>query len=388
MRLRPCAALLPLLLVSGCAREQPTPPSSSETKFLMYVGTYTRETSKGIYAFRFDASSGQAEGLGLVADLRDPSFLDLHPSGKYLYAVTESNDYDADGSGAVSSWEIDPVSGILSRLNEVSSRGGSPCHLNLDSSGRMLIVANYAGGSVASFPVGADGALGEASSFFQHEGGSVHERQEQPHAHSADFSTDDRFAFFSDLGLDQIRVYRANPETAVLAPHQPLYVQVSPGSGPRHFALHPSSRFAYGLNELSSTITVFSFDAGEGELSEVQTISTLPLEYDGESYTAEIYVHPSGRFVYASNRGHNSIAIFAIDSESGRLKARGQVSTQGEWPRNFALDPTGGFLLAANQNTDNIVIFRIDLESGQLEPTGVELKIDAPVCILFLATPS
>ncbi len=363
-------------------------PSSSETEFLMYVGTYTRETSKGIYAFRFDVSSGQVGNLGLAADLRDPSFLALHPTSKYLYAVTESDDYDADGSGAVSSWEIDPVSGILSRLNEVSSRGGWPCHLNLDASGRMLIVANYKGGSVASFPVGADGAVGEASSFFQHQGGSVHKRQEQPHAHSADFSADDRFAFFSDLGLDQVRVYRADPETAALAPHQPSYVQVAPGSGPRHFAQHPSSRFAYGLNELSSTISVFSFDAEAGELSEVQTISTVPSEYDGESYTAEIYVHPSGRFVYASNRGHNSIAVFAIDSESGQLEARGQVSTRGEWPRNFAFDPTGNFLLAANQNTDNIVVFRIDPESGQLEPTGVELQIDAPVCILFLATPS
>ena len=351
----------------------------------MYVGTYTRETSKGIYAFRFDVSSGQVEELGLAAEVRDPAFLTLHPNGKYLYAVTETDDYDAEGSGAVSSWEIDPDSGALSGLNEVSSRGGFPCHLNLDASGRMLIVANYKGGNVVSFPVDADGTLGQASSLFQHEGRSIHERQTRPHVHSADFSADARFAFFSDLGLDQVRVYRADPETAALAPHQPPYVQVSPGSGPRHFAQHPSHRFAYGLNELSSTVSVFSYDAELGELSEVQTISTLPPEYDGENHTAEIYVHPSGRFVYASNRGHDSIAVFAIDRESGQLEARGQVSTQGEWPRNFALDPTGTFLLAANEHTDNIVIFGIHAESGQLEPTGVELNIDAPVCIQFLA---
>ncbi len=363
------------------------PSAPSDSEFLLYVGTYTRETSAGIYAYRFDSSTGEASELGLVADVRDPSFLALHPNGRYLYSVTEIDDFDSGGSGSISSFAIEAGSGALRKLNEVSSMGGWPCHLNIDSSGQMLIVANYKGGSVASFPVKEDGTLGEAASFFQHEGSSVHSRQEQPHAHSADFSSDGRFAFFSDLGLDQVKVYSADPATAVIAPHEPTHVEVEPGSGPRHFALHPSERFAFGLNELSSTVTVYAYDAQAGTLAVQDTVSTLPEGFEGENYTAEIYVHPSGKFVYASNRGHHSIAIFAVDSESGQIESRGQVSTRGEWPRNFAFDPTGRFLLAANQNSDNIAVFRIDEASGALEPTGTDLSIDAPVCLLFATGP-
>lgn len=357
--------------------------AATESEHLMYVGTYTRETSAGIYAYTFEESTGEARELGLVADMRDPSFLALHPGGRFLYAVSETDDYDSDGSGSVLSFAIEPGSGRLRKLNEVSSAGGWPCHLDIDSTGRMLIVANYKGGNVASFPVNEDGTLGRAASFFQHEGSSVHARQEQPHAHSADYSADGRFAFFSDLGLDQVKVYRADPATATMSPHEPPHVEVEPGSGPRHFALHPSGRFAYGLNELSSTVTVYAFDSEAGALSVQQTASTLPEGFETENYTAEIYVHPTGRFVYASNRGHDSIAIFAIDPENGRIEPRGQVSTRGEWPRNFAFDPSGQFLLAANQNSDNIAVFRIDQESGALEPTGTDLAIDAPVCLLF-----
>ena len=357
--------------------------NTSESTFLMYVGTYTRETSAGIYGFRFDASNGTAESLGLVADIRDPSFLALHPNNQYLYAVSESDDFDAEGSGSVSAFAISPESGSLRKLNEVSSRGGWPCHLSVDGSGRMLIVANYKGGSVASFPVNEDGTLGRAVSFFQHEGSSVHSRQQQPHAHSADFSADGQFAFFSDLGLDQVKVYRANAETATLAPHEPSHVKVAPGSGPRHFAQHPTAGFAYGLNELSSTVSVYRIDDSGGGLSVVQTVSTLPEGFESENYTAEIFVHPEGKFVYASNRGHHSIAAFRIDGTAGVLEPIGQFSTRGEWPRNFAFDPTGRYLLAANQNSDNISVLRINLETGSLEPTGTDLSIDAPVCIVF-----
>ncbi len=360
---------------------------ASDSTFVMYVGTYTKETSAGIYAYRFDTSTGAAQSLGLLADIPDPSFLALHPSGKYLYAVTESDDFDSEGSGSVSSFAIDPDSGGLSKLNEVSSKGGWPCHLSVDQSGSMLIVANYKGGSVASFPVKEDGTLGGASSFYQHEGSSVHSRQQQPHAHSADFSGDGRFAFFSDLGLDRVMVYRSDTATATMAPHDPPYVEVAPGSGPRHFALHPTGNFAYGLNELSSTVSVFGFDAEAGKLSVTQTVPTLPGDFEGENYTAEIHVHPSGEFVYASNRGHHSIAIFGIDGDTGELEPRGQVSTQGEWPRNFAFDPTGRYLLAANQSSDNIVVFEIDQTSGALEPTGTDLSMDAPVCLLFGSEP-
>ena len=389
MASRATVAILPFLaLLAACAVEEPMSTTESDSTFVMYVGTYTRETSAGIYGYRFDAASGEAESLGLLADLRDPSFLALHPTGKYLYAVTESDDFDSEGSGSVSSFAVDPDSGGLDKMNEVSSRGGWPCHLSVDGSGRMLIVANYKGGSVASFPVNEDGTLGSASSFYQHEGSSVHSRQEQPHAHSADFSADGEYAFFSDLGLDRVMVYKADASTATIAPHDPPHVEVEPGSGPRHFAQHPSGRFAYGLNELSSTVSVFGFDAEAGVLSVIQTVSTLPEDFEGENYTAEIYVHPSGKFVYASNRGHHSIAVFTVDGESGMLEPAGQVSTRGEWPRNFAFDPTGRYLLAANQNSDNIAVFRIDPVSGALESSGVDLAMDAPVCIVFGTRPS
>ncbi len=376
-------AVLALALFAGCATEQPMNPDGSNP--LMYVGTYTRETSAGIYAYRFDPSTGAAQPLGLVAEMPNPSFLALHPNGKYLYAVSETDDYDDDGSGSVVSFAIDAATGALEELNEVSSRGGWPCHLGIDPSGRMLIVANYKGGSVAAFPVRGDGSLGEASSFFQHEGGSLHARQQQPHAHSSDFSAGGRFAFFSDLGLDQIKVYRADPDAATLEPHDPPYVEVPPGSGPRHFAQHPSGQLAYGLNELSSTVSAFRLDGDEGELSLFQTVSTLPDGFEGENYTAEIHVHPSGEFVYASNRGHHSIAIFLVDPATGGLQPRGRTPTRGEWPRNFAFDPSGRFLLAANQNSDNIAVFTIETSSGALTPAQRDISIDAPVCIVFRA---
>ena len=369
-------------LFASCATKEPMRRPLSESEHLLYVGTYTRETSAGIYGYRFDSSTGAAEALGLLAETRDPSFLARHPNGRYLYAVSEIDDFDSAGSGSISSFAIDTDSFGLRRINEVSSRGGWPCHLDIDSSGRMLIVANYKGGNVASFPIREDGTLGEATSFYQHEGSSVHSRQEQAHAHSADFASDDRFAFFSDLGIDQVRIYRADPETATIEPNDPPFVAVEPGSGPRHFALHPSGRFAYGINELSSTVTAYAFDRESGALEVAQTISTLPSGFEGENYTAEIHVHPSGEFLYGSNRGHHSIAVFGVNAD-GRLDARGHVSTRGEWPRNFTFDPTGQFLLAANQNSDNIVVYRINDTTDALRPTGTDLAIDAPVCLLF-----
>lgn len=371
-------------LLASCGGDEAMPSRTSDSQHMMYVGTYTRETSAGIYAYRFDSESGTAEEIGLVAEMREPSFLALHPTGQFLYAVSETDDFDEDGSGSVVSFRISARSGALTKLNEVSSRGGWPCHLNVDANGSMLIVANYKGGNVASFPINEDGSLGEASSFFQHEGSSVHERQDQPHAHSADFSADNGFAFFSDLGLDQVKIYQADPEAGTLAPHDPPGVSVEAGSGPRHFAIHPSGRSAYGVNELASTVTVYDYDAEAGALSVAQTVSTLPEGFEGENYTAEIHVHPSGKFVYASNRGHDSIAAFAIDPSTHGLTPKEQVATNGKWPRNFAFSPDGRYLLVANQNSDNIVVFALDDVTGALTPTGIELSIDAPVCLLFL----
>ena len=370
-------------LATACSIDRPMAPNSDPNSQLIYVGTYTRETSAGIYAYRFDASNGSVEPIGLVAEISDPSFLALHPNGLYLYAVSETDDYDADGSGSVVSYELEPASASLSKLNEVSSRGGWPCHLGVDPSGRMLIVANYESGSVASFPIRKDGSLGNAASFFQHTGSSVNERQQGPHAHSADFSADARLAFFSDLGLDQVKIYRADPQAATLSPGNPAHVAVEPGSGPRHFSQHPSGRFAYGVNELGSTISVYSLDPEAGVLEVVQTITTLPNGFSGSNTTAEIYVHPSGQFVYASNRGHDSIAIFSIETKSGHLESLGHVSTGGNNPRHFAFDRTGRFLMAANQSSDNVVVFSLDPDSGALTPTGSEFAVDAPVCLLF-----
>ncbi|MCY4187341.1 MAG: lactonase family protein [Bryobacterales bacterium] len=362
------------------------PAPSSGTKHLMYVGTYTGRTSAGIHAYRFDSASGTAEDLGLAAEMREPSFLALHPSGQHLYAVSETDDFDEDGSGSVVAFKIGEGSGALVQLNEVSSRGGWPCHLNIDESGRMLIVANYKGGSIASFPIHEDGSVGEAASFFKHQGGSVHARQRQPHAHSADFSADNRFAFFSDLGLDQVKVYRVDPDAATVAPHDPPGVSVAAGSGPRHLALHPSGRSAYGLNELASTVTTYDYDAAAGTLSVAQTASTLPAAFTGENYTAEICVHPSGKFAYASNRGHDSVAIFAVDPATGRLTPQGRAATKGQWPRSFAISPDGRYLLVTNQNSGNIVVFAIHGGTGALVPTGANFAIDTPVCLVFAQT--
>jgi 6-phosphogluconolactonase len=353
-------------------------PSSVQAADLVYVGTYTRETSKGIYAFRFDAASGKLETLGLVAEIENPSFVAVHPNQRFLYAVGET-----DG-GSVTSYSIDRQSGKLTALNTVSAKGGGPCHVNLDSTGSSLAIANYGTGSVTMYPVQSDGRLGEASAFDQHEGSSVNPRRQQgPHAHSVDFSPDNRFLMSSDLGLDQVLIYRFDPKSSSITANDPPFARVKPGAGPRHFAFHPSARFAYVINEIASTVTAFSYDAARGALTELQTLSTLPQGYDGRNSTAEIEMHPSGKFVYGSNRGHHSIAVFAIDQQKGTLTLVENVSTQGETPRNFAIDPSGKFLFAANQQTDNIVLFRIDGETGKLAPTGASVEVDAPVCIRF-----
>jgi 6-phosphogluconolactonase len=369
--------LLLALLLSWAA----PPPSAhaAGNNDLVYVGTYTRQTSKGIYAYRFDASTGKLDAIGLVAEIESPSFLAVHPNERFLYAVSEAD------KGSVASYAIDRQSGKLTALNTVSAQGGGPCHVNLDKTGHTLAVANYNTGSVAAFPVGADGSLGEASAFDQHKGSSVNpQRQKGPHAHSVNFSPDNRFLMSSDLGLDQVLIYRVDPAKATLSANDPPFARVKPGSGPRHFAFHPSARFAYVINEIASTVTAFSYDAARGALTEIQTLSTLPAGVTDRNSTAELEMHPSGKFLYGSNRGHNSIAVFAVDQEKGALTLIQNASTQGGPPRNFALAPGGQYLFAANQDTDTIVLFRVDAQTGKLTPTGETVQIDAPVCIRFV----
>jgi 6-phosphogluconolactonase len=355
-------------------------------KLMVYVGTYTSSgKSKGIYLFEMNLATGALTPKGLSAETVNPSFLAVHPSCRFLYSVGEISDFAGKKSGAVNAFAIDPRTGHLTLLNQQMSHGMGPCHLVVDSAGKHVLVANYGGGSVAALPIQADGKLGEATSTIQHTGKSVNaQRQESPHAHSVNLDAANKFAFAADLGLDKVLVYRFDAAKGTLTPNDPPAATVAPGAGPRHFAFHPSGRFAYVINEIDLTVTAFSYDAGKGVLKEMQAISTLPAGVERQGSTAEIVAHPSGKFLYGSNRGHDSIAIFSIDEKTGKLTAVGHQSTLGKTPRNFNVDPTGTYLLAANQGSDNIVVFRIDPKTGGLTPTGQVAEVPAPVCIKMI----
>lgn len=350
----------------------------------VYVGTYTKTGSRGIYSLRMDPASGALTAPALAAEAVNPTFLGTHPSRRYLYAVAEIGGSAGRPGGVVRAFAIDPESARLDPLNQQPSGGSGPCHLTADRAGTNVLVANYVSGSVGVLPVGADGRLAEPSTVIQHEGrGPDPKRQAGPHAHSVNLDPAGRFAFVADLGLDKVLTYRFDPAEGKLWPHDPPAAQVAPGSGPRHLAFHPGGQFAYVINEMGSTITAFAYDAQHGVLREVQTVSTLPPGFRGSNTTAEVRVHPSGRFLYGSNRGHDSIAIFAIDADSGRLGAVAHEPTQGRSPRHFTIDPTGSYLLAANQDSDNLVVFRIDPQTGRLGPTGIKVQIPCPVCVTF-----
>jgi 6-phosphogluconolactonase len=376
----------PLLLLS---RAQTPEKPAAKGQYIAYVGTYTSKTnSKGIYAYRFDAEKGQLAPIGVAAESADPSFLAIHPNGKYLYAVNEIGNFNGGTSGAVSAFSIDAKTGALKFLNQVPTRGAGPCYVSLDKNGSFVLVANYDSGSIVSFPVHDDGSLGTASGFVQHSGtGPNKERQEGPHAHWIGTSPDNRFALAVDLGLDQVLVYGFDSSKGIFTPMLSGFAKVKPGAGPRHLAFHPNGKFAYVLSEMESSVTVFSYQAKSGALTWLQSVSALPADYSGPKEAAEIGVHPSGKFLYTSNRGHDSIAIFAIDERKGTLKSLGQVLTGGKTPRHFAIDPTGAYLLAENQESNNIVIFHIDSATGSLTPTGQTVDVPSPVCLTFIPAP-
>jgi len=379
-RLRMIALLLALLLVRVCAGAAPV-----EHNYLVYVGTYTEDgsKSKGIYAYRYDAATSEITSAGLAAETVNPSFLAVHPNHRFLYAVNEVGNYKGQKSGAVSAFAIDRVTGKLTLLNQVASKGADPCYIIVDKAGKYVLVANYTGGSVAVFPVADDGRLGEASAFVQHTGhGTNPERQEGPHAHSIDLSPDNRFAIVDDLGLDETIVYRFDKGT--LIPNGPQFGKADPGAGPRHFAFHPNGKFAYVVNEMGTSVSVFAFDSNAGVLRPQQTISTIPKGFAEHNDDAEIEVHPSGKFLYASNRGHDSIAVFAIDANKGTLSLVEYASTKGGTPRSFEIDPTGSLLFAENEKSNNIVVFRIDQQTGRLTATGKVLEVVEPVCVKFV----
>jgi 6-phosphogluconolactonase len=361
--------------------------SAGPGQYIAYVGTYTAKTSsKGIYALRFDAKKGQLTSIGVAAETVDPSFLAVHPNGKYLYAVNEISTFNGGAGGAVSAFSINAKTGALKFLNQVPTRGAGPCHVSLDKNGAYVLVANYDGGSIASFAVHDDGSLGTASGFVQHSGsGPDKERQEGPHAHWIGTSPDNRFALAVDLGLDQVIVYGFDSSKGIFTPMLSGFAKVKPGAGPRHLAFHPNGKFAYVLSEMDSSVTVFSYQAKNGAFSSLETISALPKDYAGRKEAAEIAVDPSGKFLYTSNRGHDSMAIFEINPAKGTLKSLGQVLSGGQTPRHFAIDPTGNYLLAENQESNNIVVFHIDPATGNLTPTGQTIEVPSPVCITFVA---
>jgi 6-phosphogluconolactonase len=328
-----------------------------------------------------DAETGKVEQLAVMGGIEDPSFLTIDPPGNHLYAVTETA--NSEGEGVVYAYSING-DGSLSLLNQRFTGGADPCHLAVDATDSYVIVANYIGGSVCMLPISPDGRLGEKCDFIQHEGSSVNvERQREAHAHSVTIDHTNSWAYVCDLGMDRILVYRINHEDQRLEAEVALTVQAESGQGPRHFDIHPSGQYCYVINELGSTVSVYDHDHRSGQMTSKQLISTLPDGWKGLKSTADIHVSPDGRFLYGSNRGHHSIAMFAIDPGSGELTLIGCEPTRGKTPRNFAIAPGGRFILAANQDSGDIVTFAVDEESGRLEFTGNQLAIPAPVCIKF-----
>jgi 6-phosphogluconolactonase len=370
------------LLALGCASTQ---PAAAPKRLAVYLGTYTGEGSRGIYRSELDLETGTLAPPQLAGEIDNPSFLAIHPNGRFLYAVGEVSNFGGKRAGAVSAFAIDPASGKLTLLNQQSSEGSGPCHLSIPAAGTTALVANYGGGSVAALPIGADGKLGAAGSSVQHVGSSVNKsRQAGPHAHSINPSPDGRYALAADLGLDQVLVYRLDAAKATLAPHTPPHAPVTPGGGPRHLTFHPTGRFVYVNNEMLSSVTAFAYDPERATLKELQTLSTLPDGFGGNNSTAETQVTPDGRWVLVSNRGHDSIAVFAVDAATGRLTARGHASSGGKTPRNFGVDPTGRYVVAANQGSGTVVVLRLDPSTGALTPTGSSIQVARPVCVRFL----
>ncbi len=378
---------LGIVLAAGFAVELVGSAMAAEpTKLRVYVGTYTGGASKGIYRSEIDLATGKLSEAKLAGEVTSPSFLAIHPSRKFLYAVTEISDFQGKKTGAVGAFSINAETGDLKLINQQPSAGAGPCHLVVDKAGKNVLVANYGGGSVASLPIQDDGSLAPAKSAIQHMGSSVNkQRQESPHAHSINLDAANRFAFAADLGLDKVLIYKFDPQAGTLAANSPPAAEVESGSGPRHFAFHPSGKYAYVINEMTLTVTAFQYDADQGKLTAIQTLSTVPADANRQgASTAEVQVHPSGKFLYGSNRGHNTIAIFQIDETTGKLKAAGHQGTDVKVPRNFGIDPTGKFVVVANQDGDSLVVFRVDQTTGALTPTGHKIEVPKPVCVKFM----
>ena len=360
--------------------------SNEDRKSVLYVGTYTSGTtsgkSEGIYGYHMDGTGALTHFTSIMSV--NPSFLTIDRSKRYLYAVNEVGEFLQKPGGAVSAFAIDPMTRNLRLLNEQATLGADPCYLSVDSRKRTLLVANYTGGNITVLPLRSDGTLGMAAEVKQHEGSGPKEQQKGPHAHCIIFDRSERHALAADLGIDKVMIYRVDRATGKLTPANQPFAELKAGAGPRHLSFHPSGKFIYAINELDSTMSAFKYDEREGTLAMIETVSTLPSDFSGTSYCADVHVSSSGKFLYGSNRGHNSIVVFEIDQRTGKLTLIEHVSTEGNWPRNFTIDPSGRFLLVANQRSDNVVVFSIDPATGRLKPTGVNEQIPSPVCLKFL----
>ena len=345
----------------------------------LYIGTYTSTTSEGIYVYRMNSETGELKKFSSIKS-ENPSFLALDRTGRFLYAVNEVKDFEGKASGAVSAYAID-ATGKLKFLNQQATMGADPCYLTVDRKRGSLLVANYTGGNIALLPIRGDGTLGPVADLKQHEGKGIKQQQNGPHAHCIILDPSERHALAADLGIDKVMIYRFDPAARKLLSSKQPSASLKAGAGPRHLTLHPNGRFLYVINELDSTLTTFSYNAGA--LITVDTVSTLPAGFSDVSYCADVHVSPSGKFLYGSNRGHNSIVVFALDARTGKPTLVEHTSTQGKWPRNFVIDPSGKFLLVANQHTDNVVVFKIDPQTGRLTPSGQAAEVPAPVCLKF-----
>jgi 6-phosphogluconolactonase len=356
--------------------------TASAEPLRVYFGTYTRgqNSGQGIYQSTLDLGTGKLSSPVLAAEATNPSFIEIHPTGKFLYAVSE-----VGRAGGVISYAINRNTGNLKFLNLQSSSGAGTCHVSIDNAGRNLLVSNYSSGSASVVPIKPNGSLAEPTGFVQHTGSSINPtRQKEPHAHSINVSPDNRFAFVADLGIDKIMIYRLDIEKGTITTNSPPCAKLRPGAGPRHFAFHPNGKFAYVINELDCTVTAFAYEPASGALSDIQTITTLPQDFNGSNSCAEVRVHPNGKFLYGSNRGHNSIAVYRIDSIKGTLTFVEHETADIKTPRNFNIDPAGKFCLVANQDGNSVVVFRINQTNGTLEPTGYKISVPRPVCVRFL----
>lgn len=358
--------------------------ADSSEDFYLYVGAYSQGDEEGIYVFKFDAEQGDLKYLSTAKGVVNPSYLAIHPKSNLLIAVNEIEDYNGKETGSVSSFAINP-DGSLNQLSIVESGGGAPCYVSIDKSANWALTSNYSGGNIAIFPIEIDGKLKPYTDLKQHEGsGPQKDRQDKAYAHSVALDPKENFALAVDLGMDKVISYRLDKKTGKLENIEASNLTLAAGAGPRHLAFHPNKKLAFIISELNSTITSCTYDAKSGKLTKVMVVNALPEGFDGESYCADIHVSPDGKFLYGSNRGHNSIVIFKIDKKTGELAYVDHHSVNGKWPRNFVIDPTGKFLLVANQHTDNIVVFKIDTETGKLRTNGVEVKVTKPVCLKIL----